>query len=368
MSRNTLTLTSAVTISNHTSLGYNLLSPALVGKPLTVSPAVDLSSGDSTMISKLVDWFINDQARDGISLDAMEKAPVLLVIEVLKSIKVTAPSATDILLDLGFQLNIPGAALLIPFDIPTMVLTLSDDDGVQSTIATLKIDISFLKVAVDLSVQIKDANMRCNVLLSLVAFNTAGTVKGNLKVGATLAAFPVVLDMKAGLWASKSVMDQASTSVSQVTFDHDANGWCGFSGARVGSSVCNRQGTSIKAELTQVTASVIASGGVIADPLILSLPLSDASISFDDGDCVPVESQYTSSYSSVAAHNASCHAHRTSGATTQGLGLGYFSISVQNMCTCKSGINQCTHTDDASKWACDAAGAQLKLCQSRSMP
>mmetsp|Transcript_59331 Transcript_59331/g.95967 ORF Transcript_59331/g.95967 Transcript_59331/m.95967 type:complete len:173 (+) Transcript_59331:1-519(+) len=168
--------------------------------------------------------------------------------------------------------------------------------------------------------------------------------------------------MKAGLWASESVIDHASTSVTQVTFADNATGWCGFSAARVVSSVCNRQGTSIKADLTQFSATVTANGAAIVDAISLSLPLSAASVTFDDSACVAVESPSAPSYSSISAHNASCNAHRNSGATTQGLGLGYASMLVKNLCTCKAGINKCTHTDDASKWACEATSAQLRLC------
>ena len=70
---------------------------------------------------------------------------------------------------------------------------------------------------------------------------------------------------------------------------------------------------------------------------------------------------YICTFIYVHVHTYS-HTHNithTGGATTQGLGLGYASMLVKNLCTCKAGINKCTHTGMITTLICDTTHSRV---------
>ena len=341
-SRDELLITLTVTFDNHTRVGHNVLSPALLGKSLLILPEVDTARGDLTLLSKGIRTLLESQGAimEGIQLPAMQKAPVILIVDLLRSIQVSE-SAGQLVIDLSLAIRFPGASLLIPFKVPSLGLKLIDEDGAVRTDVNLKVEIEFSGITVDLKTTVKEAATRCNKLLSSVAFNAAAKLAGNVSVGTVLDAFPVILDMAPGLWVQQSSLDYASAAVA-ATHAHDSSNWCGFTGIQVsGARLCNYQNRSLEATVSNVMA-------MLSDKAAANAPLTDRFVlltsgqKFDGGECVALPAATsTSEYASTAAANASCAAHRKGGGGVQTLAIAYPEVMLGMICTCKAGVNKC---------------------------
>ena len=341
-SRDELLITLTITFDNHTRVGHNVLSPALLGKPLLILPEVDMVRGDLTMLSKSVRAVLESQdaIKEGIKVPEMQKAPVILIVDLLSSVQVSE-SPDQLVIDLSLAINIPAANLFIPFKIPQLDLKLIDEDGAVGTHVSLTIKIDFSGVKVDLKTTVKNAATRCNKLLSAVAFNAAAKLAGNVSVGAVLHPFPVVLDMAPGLWVQQSFFKGASAVA--ATHSHDSSNWCGFTGIQVsGARLCNYQNRSLEATVGSVKA-MLSDKAAARNPLTDRFELLPSDATLDGEECVAlVTAQGTSQYASSVAVNTSCAAHRRSGGGAPALAIAYPEVMLGKMCTCKLGVDKCS--------------------------
>jgi len=346
VSRDEVRITLSITFDNHTRVGGNVLSPALLGKSLVIKPQVDFVGGDATLLSKAIDRFLttDNNLKEGFAVNAMDKAPVKLVVDVLNKITLAAPTTggvTDQLdIDLQFKLNIPGASLILPFKIPKLRLELMDEDSVVRTDVGLAVDIAFSGVTVDLKTQIKEASTRCNALLSAVAFNAAAQLRGNVSIGDVIDPFPVRLDMAPGLWVTQSIFDASAATVSGTPTQSAE--YCGLSGIEVQDArVCNYQNRTVKAEIQTVRAGVSnkAAGNKRMTDLFA---LSPSRVQFDGSACVVLQTTgAVASNAESAAANASCAAHRTSAQASANLGVVSPELVLSKIMWCKEGVNKC---------------------------
>ena len=157
---------------------------------------------------------------------------------------------------------------------------------------------------------------------------------------------------------------QPGPSFESVALGYSASSYCGFSSGTVSASVCNRQGKTIKADLTQVQARVTSSAAGMAPitpSMSFSLPNGAASFPFAAGSCASTTANAAGTYSTTPSLNASCALHSTSAAAASGLGLSLSNVTVNNVCTCTAGINKCDSTSTA--WTCNTAAAfPISIC------
>jgi len=113
-SRNALFINVAVVFENRSALGLDLLSPALTGLPFRVRAAVDCRNSDATLLCRLVDVILSQSASAGFLFRRMATAPLVMATQALNSLGISAPSNDEILLLLKFQIDLPGAVILLP--------------------------------------------------------------------------------------------------------------------------------------------------------------------------------------------------------------------------------------------------------------
>ena len=275
-------------------------------------------------------------------------------------------TTNDLLLDFEFKAKFPGAKLFIPIEIPVIGLNLTEA-GREALQATFSFDTDLQGINMDLKVVVKDARTECNTLLAAIAFDRSTVIPGVLSVedqpkGLNLA-FPIRLDLGQGFWRVQPLL-QPGPSFSAVSLGYSASSYCGFLSGTVSASLCNRQGNTIKADLTQVQARVISSPAGMAPitpPMSFSLPNGAASFPFTAGSCASTTANATGTYSTTPSLNASCALHRTSAAAASGLGLSLSRVTVNNVCTCTAGINKCDSTSTA--WTCNTVAAfPISIC------
>ena len=113
-SRNALFMNVVIVFENRSALGLDLLSPALTGLPFRVRAAVDSRNSDATLLCNLVDVVLSHSLSAGFLFRRMAKAPLVMATEALNSLGISAPSPDEIRLLLKYQIDLPGAVILLP--------------------------------------------------------------------------------------------------------------------------------------------------------------------------------------------------------------------------------------------------------------
>jgi hypothetical protein len=113
-SRNALFMNVVIVFENRSALGLDLLSPALTGLPFRVRAAVDSRNSDATLLCNLVDVVLSHSLNAGFLFRRMTKAPLVMATEALNSLGISAPSPDEIRLLLKYQIDLPGAVILLP--------------------------------------------------------------------------------------------------------------------------------------------------------------------------------------------------------------------------------------------------------------
>ena len=248
---------------------------------------------------------------------------------------------------------------------PPLGLTLTDSDGVDTMAAEFKFTIDFAGIKVSLDVSIKGASTRCNPLLSAVAFNSVARLAGRLRIGSLLDPFPVLLEISRGMWGDKTMLQGRDAAFSAVSIGRSGAGWCGLAAGAVSVTLCNIFSASIRADVTQVMAQVVAaaSQAPLTAPFPLALPQAQqGAVAGRLGDCTSVAGSFPVWAASVA-HNVSCVAHEERGGEpAAGLALGFPDVVVEKLCSCKRGIGKCAPTSRDTEWDCQAGAQQLRVC------
>jgi len=267
-------------------------------------------------------------------------------------IQVSAPTSDDVIrLQLGFELNLPGAVILVGIRVPPMSLSI-EQGGVETFAASFRLDINLQGIKANLDADIKAASVACNPLLSAIAFNTAARLAGSMRIGTVLASFPVLLDLPTGMWGGAS-MFEGQAVFSGASTGYSSEGWCGVTTGQALGQLCNVLSSSLRFDVSGVTARVVSSSS--RAPLTQELILEHRASTL--GGCTSLHARFPA-WSSGRAENASCATHRG-----EHLDLSYASLTIRSPCYCGAGIGQCAATDPASAWKCEASGQHLRLCR-----
>ena len=242
-----------VEVEDAEQIGRDLISPVLVGIPVSVRLRVagDVPSPSAGL--QLAQWALQRVFPEGAWLRPGTTPPVAAAVNLLDSLDHSF-SGADLALKMTLLVPIPGIKLYVPWEIPRITLTLAPPGAAGTEhpdlVATFAVSPGFLYTTAELDVTIKDVSNRCSPLLASIAFNVAATLPGSLRVGDELVPFPITLRLRPGLFLNSSLLGPADGRAPfqgpVVMSVHPGDGFCGVSAANgsylgIHGQVCNRQ-------------------------------------------------------------------------------------------------------------------------------
>ena len=257
MPRNAWHVAVLVEVEDAEQIGRDLISPALVGVPVSVRLRVAGNAPRPSAGMQLAQWALQRVFPDGAWLRPGSTPPVAAAVNMLDSLDLSF-SGADLGLKMTLVVPIPGIKLYVPWEVPRITLTLAPPGGAGAdapdpstdVVATFAVSPGFLYTTAELDVTIKDVDNRCSPLLSAIAFNVAAALPGSLRVGDELVPFPITLRLRPGLFLNSSLLgpaDGRSTFEGPVVMSvQEGDGFCGVSAANgstlgIHGHVCNRQ-------------------------------------------------------------------------------------------------------------------------------
>ncbi|MGB1603442.1 MAG: hypothetical protein ACPIOQ_62495 [Promethearchaeia archaeon] len=187
-----------VEVEDAEQIGRDLISPALVGVPVSVRLRVagDVPSPSAGL--QLAQWALQRVFPEGVWLRPGTTPPVAAAVNLLDALDHSF-SGADLALKMTLLVPIPGIKLYVPWEIPRITLTLAPPGAAGTEdpdlVATFAVSPGFLYTTAELDVTIKDVGNRCSPLLSSIAFNVAAGTEVIQRVGQKSSPLSLELQM-----------------------------------------------------------------------------------------------------------------------------------------------------------------------------